>query len=400
MKPLALYIHIPFCVGKCRYCDFLSFTSTEEEQKRYFDALVKEVREAAAELPKSTDGAFQVTSVYFGGGTPSFPDSSHIVRLMTALRDHFNISNDAEITLEVNPGTVDAWKLSAYYDVGVNRLSIGAQSAQDAELSRLGRRHTANDFFECFRDARTTGFRNISVDVMMGLPGQTRDSYLETLRMITDLHPEHISSYSLTIEKGTPFYEVYGKGAAATAKEAQVFPLPDEEEERRMYEETNLFLRSAGFHRYEISNFACDEAHESRHNKVYWQRGDYLGLGLGASSMLGNTRFANLDSLEAYLMHAGDPEKLHVNVEKLSKSAQMEEYMFLGLRMMQGVSVPEFAKLFKKPIEDVYGDTLRMLLKDGLISIKNEYLVLTPRGVDLSNQVFARFLLDDEGETK
>ena len=393
MQPLALYIHIPFCEGKCRYCDFLSFASPEDEHKRYFDALIKEIRISAESLK-----THEVTSIYIGGGTPSFPDSSYIVRVMKELRDHFKISQDAEITIEVNPGTADAWKLSAYYDIGVNRLSIGAQSLQDSELMRLGRRHSANDFFECFRDARTTGFRNISVDVMMGLPGQNLTSYMETLRMVCDLRPEHISSYSLTIEKGTPFYEVYGSSASHSAREAMLFPLPGEETERRMYEETNLFLRSAGFHRYEISNYASDVTRQSRHNKVYWQRGDYLGVGLGASSMINNTRFSNVDTMEKYIETATAPDKRRVNVEKLSKGAQMEEFMFLGLRMTEGVSVPEFARVFGKPIENVYGDVLRSLLKEELISIRNEYLVLTPRGVDVSNRVFARFLLEETEE--
>ena len=403
MKPLAIYLHIPFCVKKCSYCDFLSFSAGDETRVRYVEVLQREIKEAAAALPKQTDTDYQVQTIYFGGGTPSLLEEKEIRKLIHTVKDYLCVDEEAETTLEVNPGTVSSDKLTGYFDCGVNRLSIGAQSLQNQELQLLGRIHTADDFYQTFRDARTAGFRNISVDIMEALPGQTLQVYLDTLRQITLMRPEHISSYSLIIEEGTPFYEIFCAHPVKNPVNEQVrrrYPIPSDEEERRMYHETYHFLKSNGYHRYEISNFAREEGgdlhrFESRHNTVYWKRGDYLGLGLGASSMIRNVRFSNTRNFKAYLEGEGNPEKIRENQQKLSLQAQVEEFMFLGLRMCDGIRIAEFEKEFGIPMESVYGKVIRDLEDQGLLQQEEGYLFLTSLGIDVSNRVMACFLLDE-----
>lgn len=403
MKSLALYIHVPFCIRKCYYCDFLSFPEMGSEmQRRYFQVLLKEIDEACAALPKQSAGVYEVSSVYFGGGTPSYPDEKLIEKVINHIHDHFQVRMDAEITLEINPGTVTYDKLKAYKAMGVNRLSIGAQSMMNMDLEHLGRAHNVAQFYEAYRNARTAGFRNISVDIMMGLPGQTTQDYLNTLREVAECKPEHISSYSLTIEEGTPYYEIYGTGKTPRIDNTiglSRLPLPDDDEERKMYEATNHYLINAGYHRYEISNFARNDEsrprkYESRHNIVYWTRGDYLGFGLGASSMINNTRFSNTRDLNDYIESDGRVTKLRENISKLDINAQIEEFMFLGLRMSRGVSNTRFEANFGVPMREVYGDVIDALEAAGLVATKEDALCLTPRGVDVSNQVLAYFLMD------
>lgn len=403
MKPLAIYLHIPFCVKKCSYCDFLSFSAGDETRARYVEVLQREIKEAAAALPKQTDADYLVQTIYFGGGTPSLLSEREVRKLIYTVRDYLRVGEETETTMEVNPGTVSADRLMGYFDCGVNRLSIGAQSLQNQELQLLGRIHSADDFYQTFRDARTAGFRNISVDIMEALPGQTLQVYLDTLRQITLMRPEHISSYSLIIEEGTPFSDIFGERSAKDLVSEQVrkrYPLPSDEEERRMYHETYHFLKSNGYHRYEISNFAREEGgdphcFESRHNTVYWKRGDYLGLGLGASSMIRNVRFSNTRNLKTYLEGEGNPEKLRENKQKLSLHAQVEEFMFLGLRMCEGIRISDFNKEFGTSMESVYGDVVRDLEEKGLLKQEGGYLFLTSLGIDVSNRVMACFLLDE-----
>ena len=403
MKTLSLYIHIPFCIQKCLYCDFLSYEGlSDEAQAGFFDALVKEVAEAAGRLAVESSKTYEITSIYFGGGTPSFPEANHIERVMNAVYDYYDVNPAAEITLEVNPGTVNLEKFKAYKRMGINRLSIGAQSMSNVDLQHLGRAHTAAQFYEAYRDARTAGFRNISIDVMMGLPGQTLSDYLNTLREITECKPEHISSYSLIIEEGTPYFEFFGEGRCPMPDNpAGLFRLglPDEDEERRMYAETERLLRTAGYHRYEISNFAKNDEHipekyESRHNKVYWTRGDYLGFGLGAASMINNKRFSNIRSFPDYCKAEGDIKKIRENITELDINSQIEEFMFLGLRLTEGVSTIKFENTFGVPFDDVYGEVVKALVNQGFIKKEKEYVSLTDRGIDLSNPVMAQFLFD------
>ncbi len=385
-KTLSLYVHIPFCARKCNYCDFLSFNAEKELMDEYFDALEKEISKSAKEYKDRT-----VTTIFFGGGTPSFADEKRVCGLLNRIRDEFNVSDDAEISIEVNPASAMRVKLVSYRAAGFNRLSIGCQSLSDDELKILGRLHNSSMFVETFNNARNAGFNNINVDVMSALPGQSLDSYVSTLKRVLELEPEHISAYSLIIEEGTPFYDME-------------LDIPDEDTDRAMYHETKRILKEHGFHRYEISNYALgtgdDDAYECRHNKVYWQRGNYLGLGLGAASMVDNVRWSNIRDIGTYVKELADAEssfdKIRENVEKLSIQAQMEEFMFLGLRLVRGVNVRQFKETFGKDISDVYGKVIDKYLGMGLLQYagnQENYLGLTDKGLDVSNTVMADFLL-------
>ncbi len=383
---LSLYIHIPFCVKKCLYCDFLSFGAGDELIGRYFDALINEIRLSA---PQYKDK--KLISIFIGGGTPSFVSDKYICKMLETVRENFDVCEEAEITIEANPASAISDKLMAYRKSGVNRLSIGAQSLNDEELKRLGRAHDSKAFYETYDKARKAGFSNINIDVMSALPSQSLSSYLDTLKKVVDLKPEHISAYSLIVEEGTPFYDMD-------------LDLPDEDTDRQMYHETKTLLKEHGYHRYEISNYALD-FYECRHNKVYWQRGNYLGLGLGASSMISNTRWSNICSINDYIRLLTLPSEtsdnyntsafsIRENIEELSVQSQMEEFMFLGLRLVQGVNIGTFSDFFHKDIDEVYGDVISKYTSLGLLETSADglNLRLTESGLDVSNTVMADFL--------
>lgn len=390
MENLSIYIHIPFCVRKCLYCDFLSGPACEGEIESYVNLLLEEIKEQSIFY-----GDHRVVSIFLGGGTPSLLSARETGRILQRVRDGFSVAEDAEITMECNPGTVTAEKLHNYITHGINRLSIGLQSADDEELARIGRIHDYGSFLETYRLAREAGFRNINIDLMAGLPGQDLVSYRKTLERVAALSPEHISAYSLILEEGTSLYV-----------NQKSYTFPDEDEEREMYELTGRFLGEAGFHRYEISNYA-KEGYECRHNKVYWRRGDYVGFGLGASSMVQNVRWKNPDSQADY---AACVEKLktegkgdvpfvkmlrrtgHFEVQPLTRQEQMEEFMFLGLRLTRGVDLEEFHMRFGKTAEEIYGKQIITFERQGLMEREGMRLRLTPRGIDVSNTVFAAFL--------
>ena len=379
-KELELYIHIPFCVKKCSYCDFLSAPATEQTKEAYMAALFAEIGGRAKDYKDRI-----VTSVFIGGGTPSLLSGDSIRQLMEHIREGFSLAPDAEITMEVNPGTVTAEKLTAFYGAGINRLSIGMQSAQEQELKILGRIHDFDGFCQVYREAVEAGFTNINVDVMSGLPGQTLASYKDTLEKVLRLEPmpQHISAYSLIVEEGTPFAAMADRGE---------LPLPEEDTERAMYEETIEVLAGYGFHRYEISNYALD-GYECRHNVGYWIRRDYLGFGIGAASLIDNVRFQNGRDLNAYLAH---PLACREEEQSLITQEQMEETMFLGLRLIRGVSYPEFARCYGQTLEEVYGEVIARNVADGLLTVREDEtgrrLMLTGRGLDVSNYVMAQFL--------
>lgn len=382
MKKIELYFHIPFCVKKCRYCDFLSAPADEKTRDAYMEALLKEIRGRAEEYRE-----YFVDSVFIGGGTPSVVNALWIERLLETVRQCFPVSKEAEISIEVNPGTVDGEKLSRYFAAGVNRVSIGMQSADDGELMRLGRIHSFQDFQKTYRLAVEAGFRNINVDIMSALPGQSMDSYCMTLEKVLQLNPQpaHISAYSLIVEEGTPFAEWNEKG---------LLSLPDEDCERQMYEETQKRLRRHGYDRYEISNYA-KKGFACRHNLGYWRRVDYAGFGIGAASLVDNNRFQNGNVLTDYL---ADPLGCRGQIQKLSVEEQMEEFLFLGLRMTAGVEEKVFRDTFGKTFAEVYGAVIEKNIADGLLEYKEEAyagrrLALTGRGLDLSNYVMAQFLL-------
>ncbi len=369
MKPLELYIHIPFCIQKCLYCDFRSAPSTKEERQEYVVELCRQIR-----TYRKTAGDYHVVSIFVGGGTPSILEGEQIRGIFGAIRDTFVVDEDAEITIEMNPGTVTEEKLKVYREAGIDRLSIGLQSAENEELKILGRIHTYEEFLDTYRLIREMGFGNVNVDLMSAIPGQTAAGWEKTLRKVAGLRPEHISAYSLIIEEGTPFYEKYGR-ARDDADALRDAPLPDEEEERRMYRSTKKILGEYGYRQYEISNYALP-GYECRHNLGYWDRTEYLGIGLGASSLLHNRRWDFGEEPVA-----------------LSIQEQMEEYMFLGLRKTEGVSRSKFAGEFGRGLDEVYGNVLRKMYELGLMEETGDLVRLTERGIDVSNMVMCEFLL-------
>lgn len=375
-KNLELYIHLPFCVRKCLYCDFLSGAYDSGTRQRYLETLGRELELAAPDAAR-----YRVATVFFGGGTPSLLSGGEMRALLEQIRGSYRLEQDAEITMEGNPGTFTRENLEAYREAGVNRLSIGCQSAHDRELRRLGRIHTFRDFRESYQEARDAGFANINVDLMSGLPGQTLQDWEESLRVIAEMGPEHISAYSLIIEEGTPFAGMR-------------LDLPEEETERRMYEVTEGLLGEYGYSIYEISNYARP-GRECRHNIGYWKRENYLGFGLGASSMMENVRFSNTGDMKEYLEARGEPAKIRRDIQRLSVPEQMEEFMFLGMRMREGVSEAEFQSLFRRDIQEVYGTVLEKYQALRLLERLDGRIFLTRQGVHVSNQVFADFLLDE-----
>ena len=393
-QELEIYIHIPFCVQKCAYCDFLSGPAGKEEQEAYVRALRKEIR-AASEM---ADG-YEVVSVFLGGGTPSILPPEAVDGILRTVRESFLISPDAEITMEMNPGTDGKEKMEAYRKAGINRLSIGLQSADDGELCTLGRIHTWQDFRNTYEEARKAGFANINIDLMSAIPGQTLASYEQTLEQVCSLSPEHISAYSLILEEGTLFWKWYEK----TDHPKDHPPLPDEETERQMYEQTKEILHRYGYERYEISNYA-KKGKECRHNIGYWRRIPYLGFGVGAASLFDEQRWSNLRDRKKYveIWSENEPREALLltreEVGKLSEREAQEETMFLGLRMMEGVSEAEFAARFHHTVEEIYGDEIRKLEQEHLIQREQGRIALTDRGIDVSNYVMACFLQDERKE--
>ena len=393
-RELELYIHIPFCVKKCNYCDFLSF-GTEDERlsdtpchptrqlpvpEVYVDRLCREIRWYGQ---KEEFSHRPVISVFFGGGTPSLLSEAQIFRLMAELRDNFLIRRDAEVTMEANPGTLTPGKLKQMRFCGINRLSLGLQSTVERELKALGRIHSYGAFLQSFKWAREAGFKNINVDLMTALPEQTMSSYLKSLEQTAALKPEHISAYSLIIEPGTPFERMEAQGELA---------LPDEDEEREMYHLTRKFLSEMGYERYEISNYARP-GYECRHNIGYWRGRDYLGLGLGASSLINGRRFLNRTEIKDYLALTMGSDGWYEAVEPLTPAAKMEEFMFLGLRLVRGVSEKDFYRKFGVKMMSVYGEVIRKNELEKLLIRKNGWLCLTELGMDLANMVMTDFIL-------
>lgn len=381
-KELGLYIHIPFCIKKCLYCDFLSFSSDERIRQLYIDILLKELRGLSSQL----DSAYQVSTVFIGGGTPSILKAEQAESLLQAVKTSFHLAKEAEITMEANPGTVDKAKLEAWRCGGVSRISLGLQSANDQELRLLGRIHTFQEFLQTYEMARREGFWNINVDLISAIPGQTLESWKKTLAAVAGLGPEHISAYSLIVEEKTPFHEMYGEGRG------KGFPrLPDEDTERAIYEATEETLLKYGYMKYEISNYAR-QGFECKHNLGYWERREYLGAGLGAASLIGHMRYHNTEDMGEYLEWAGKKTDIRRELEHLTIEEEMEEFMFLGLRKTEGVSAACFREAFGIDIGRVYGPQLDRLGSMGLTAVSGDRIYLTKRGTDLSNRVFVEFM--------
>lgn len=378
-KELGLYVHIPFCVKKCGYCDFLSWCGTSEEKETYVQALLKEI-ESYREFARG----YRVSTVFVGGGTPSVLEAGQMERVLGKIQEVFELEKKPEITLEMNPGTVTEEKLQCYKENGVNRLSIGLQSVKNEKLEVLGRIHSYEEFLESYELARKAGFTNISVDLVSSIPGQKLEEWKEELAALSALSPEHISVYQLIIEAETPFYEKYAEHEEL---------LPDEEESREIYLWTGSFLKEQGYEQYEISNYA-KPGKESRHNLKYWERGDYLGLGLGAASMVRNIRMSNTKDMKTYLERCGQPKTMREDVQFLEEARQMEEFMFLGLRKTRGVSRKEFRRIFGQEMDMVYEKALHKCLENGMLKEHKDRVYLSEEGVLLSNAVLSEFLFD------
>lgn len=399
MRDLSIYVHIPFCKAKCSYCDFLSFGGCGPKlQRRYADALCKEIESF---WPFAED--YRVRTIFFGGGTPSYVEASLIGQILDTIRKVFAVDREAEITLEGNPDSLTKDRLIAYRQMGINRLSIGLQSANDEVLKRLGRVHNYDQFIAAYSNARQAGFANINVDLMSGLPGEEESSYVRTLAKVVRLQPEHISAYSLIVEEGTPL----------SGNRELLDILPDEEQDRRLYAKTKMFLANSGYERYEISNYART-GYACRHNTSYWTLKEYLGVGLGASSFLKicpqkveaqYVRFKGRDCLDDYIEYFEArkfkrPESLvdwmergYEDIRFLKEKEQMEEFMFLGLRLAKGISKKEFFQRFLVDIGNVYGKIITEYTSMGLLCENGDRLYLSDAGIDVSNVVMAEFLL-------
>lgn len=376
-----VYIHVPFCVKKCAYCDFLSFPANQTIYRDYVAALIREIQS----FDKKIDN---ISSIFIGGGTPSVLEGTFIFNIMEALYNKFLIRDDAEITIECNPGTINKNKVSIYKEAKVNRISFGLQSASDELLARIGRIHTYKDFLLSYEYAREAGFCNINIDMMSALPGQTLAMYIQDIQKIVKLSPEHISAYSLILEENTPLYE-----------HIAAYPsLPDEEIERFMYYDTKKILLENQYHQYEISNYAKG-GYECRHNKLYWERGDYIGFGLGAASLIKGVRYKNTENIETYIKKAGK-ESIVCEQEILTKKDCMSEFMFLGLRESKGVCANDFKAQFGVSIYEIFGNVLQKHIDQKLIYSyfldggKQIWYALTDYGVDVSNYVFSEYLLE------
>jgi len=372
-KDLEIYIHIPFCVKKCDYCDFFSMTASDEIKELYVKALLREI--AAVKVPLN-DG---VCSIFFGGGTPSILDAKWICEILQGLRLRFTFADDIEISIECNPGTINDEKLLAYREFGINRISFGLQSTNNEELLSLGRIHTYEDFLASYEMARAVGFNNISVDLISGLPHQSLASWSASLKAIGALKPEHISAYSLIVEAGTPF---------ATKK----LHLPDEDEERRMYEQTYEILAGFGYDQYEISNYA-KSGYQCRHNVGYWQRLNYLGLGVSAASLVDDMRYCNIRDLQGYIKNSHNLERIRCDIEYLSEQDKMEEFVLLGLRKLKGLDDSVFKAAFGVSLGAAYGAKIARLVEQGLLEFAEGYLRLTRKGISVSNYVIAKLLV-------
>ena len=387
-KNIGLYIHIPFCKQKCAYCDFKSYAGKESLISKYVKWLKHELQEVGdgnkLDYESNLDDLAIVKTIYIGGGTPSFIDGKYIREILDTAREFYKIDENAEITIEVNPGTADRNKLEIYKEAGINRISIGLQSTHNKLLKELGRIHTYEQFLTTYSLAREVGFNNINVDLMLGLPKQSMQELEESLHEIIRLEPEHVSVYSLIVEEGTPFYNMML---------ANKLDLPDDNLERGMYWKTKQMLENAGYVHYEISNFA-KPGFESKHNLSCWNQEEYIGIGAAAHSYTNNVRYSNVDSVEWYIQNYenGDEADNLIFHEKQNKSSKMNEFMMLGLRKINGVSIQAFKNRFGENPIYTYKDKLNRLVQEDLVEIEGDAIRLTEKGLDLANLVWEEFV--------
>lgn len=377
MKNISLYIHIPFCDQKCYYCDFPSFAGKGGLKNKYLKALVKEIDE------KLVNNKYIIDTIFVGGGTPSSLSADELEILLSKVST-LNFAQNIEYTVECNPGSITKDKLIVMKKYGVNRLSMGLQAIQNTLLRDIGRIHSFEVFKENFLLARECGFNNINVDLMFGLPSQKLLEWEESLKGISELNPEHISAYSLIIEEGTPFDRMY---------EENKIKLPDEDIERDMYHSAKNILESYGFNQYEISNYAKKDF-ECRHNIAYWEMKDWIGVGSAASSYIEGTRITNVYEIEEYIKRSENNQNLAIEENKNSENENIEEFMFMGLRMIKGIDEDEFLRRFKKPVSDFYAEIIERYIKQDLLVKENKRLFLSEKGIEYSNKVMSDFLLE------
>lgn len=387
-KEIGLYIHIPFCKQKCYYCDFISYANKEELVERYIKCLKKEILQYANENKIMSEHGLEeryvIKTIYIGGGTPSAIDEVYIINVLDTIKDNFKMRDNAEITIEVNPGTVNKDKLESYRECGINRLSIGLQAVQDDILKCIGRIHTYKDFENTYEYAREVGFDNINVDLMINLPNQTLDDVKESVKTILSLKPEHISVYSLILEPNTKMYELIN---------SKTLTIASDETERQMYWYVKDTLEKHKYNQYEISNFT-KSGFESKHNMDCWNQKEYIGVGASASSFMENKRYSNISELEKYIenIEKGTPNKNLVLEEFLDEESKMDEFMMLGLRKIDGVDIKEFERIFQiNPIVK-YCKKLDKLNREGLIEIDENNIKLSNKGIDLANLVWEEFV--------
>ena len=386
-KQIGLYIHIPFCKQKCSYCDFCSYAEKQGLIPQYIKCLLQEIKEVGSnnrsDFENGKDDLFSVKTIYIGGGTPSLIESKYIVQIMEEIKSNFELEENSEITIEVNPGTVTLEKLEDYNKVGINRLSIGLQSTHEHLLKEIGRIHTYLDFLDTYRFAREAGFKNINVDLMIGLPNQTLTEVQDSIEEIVSMEPEHISVYSLILEEDTPLFKKVEEG----------LELPDEEIERKMYWNVKQTLETNGYNHYEISNFA-KQGYESKHNLDCWNQKEYIGFGVAAHSYTNGIRYSNIENLEQYIRNY-EEDKTEENLifhEKQDMEAMQKEYMLLGLRKIDGVSIQKFKiKFIVNPVF-LYHDKLEKLVNEELVEIDGDQIKLTNKGLDLANIVWEEFI--------
>lgn len=372
MKELGIYVHIPFCKQKCSYCDFISYSNKNKMVDQYIETLKQEIKENVEKLSE-----YEITTIYIGGGTPSYIESKHIIEVLEAIKQNYNINKNAEITIEVNPGTATKEKLENYVKAGINRISIGLQSCNDKLLKLIGRIHTFDEFINTYNLAKEAGFNNINVDLMIGLPNQTLEDIKKSLDKIIELNPKHISVYSLIVEEGTPIEIKIEKGE---------LQLPDENLERKEYWEVKTTLEKFGYKHYEISNYA-QEGYESKHNVNCWEQKEYIGFGVAAHSYLNNIRFSNVEKIEEYIENTGP-----VIHERQCEEDKKKEYMLLGLRKIEGIKISAFKNKFgSNPIME-FKNELNILVQEKLIEIDLDKIKLTNKGIDLANVVWEEFV--------
>ena len=387
-KNIGIYIHIPFCKKKCEYCDFKSYAGKEKLIDDYIKCLKYELKEVGdgnkLDYENNLDKLAIIKTIYIGGGTPSLIDSRYINEILEIVKQNYKLDDDLEITIEVNPGTVSEEKLEQYKKSGINRLSIGLQSTHDRLLKKIGRIHSYDDFFNTFKLARKVGFQNINVDLMLGLPEQSIEDLKLSIEEIIKLNPEHISVYSLIIEEGTPFYKKL---------EANELELPKDEVERKMYWSVKKELEKSGYTHYEISNFA-KKGYESKHNLACWNQEEYIGFGIAAHSYTNNVRYSNIDDIEQYIKNFETNKEIDNFVfhEKQNKESKMKEFMMLGLRKINGISIQEFKNRFALNPIFVYRKELEKLVDEQLIEIDGNIIKLTNKGLDLANLVWEEFV--------